>query len=163
MDKMLSVRLQAIFGGLISTLGRFGMKEAGHKYGCLTSASLVPSVRGNSLSFLDVILGSFVGLQAPPPHLPLFHRTHRWTIQHCFACPVRCSRLSCGPAVVLVLDQTHWYGKLSPNGGRSVLRVLSALILAVLVSQPLSAANTLPVMASTRCPLQSWDVLRGSS
>ena len=43
---------------------------------------------------------------------------------------------SCG---VLVLDQTHGYGKLSPNGGRSVLRVLSALILAVLVSQPLSA------------------------
>ncbi|HIB09689.1 MAG TPA: hypothetical protein EYO20_07605 [Gemmatimonadetes bacterium] len=38
-----------------------------------------------------------------------------------------------------MLDQTHGYGKLSPNGGRSVLQVLSMLILAVLVSQPLSA------------------------
>ena len=40
---------------------------------------------------------------------------------------------------MLVLDQTHGYGKLSPNGERSVLQVLSMLILAVLVSQPLSA------------------------
>ena len=28
----------------------------------------------------------------------LFHRTHRWTLQHCFARLVWYSRLRCGPA-----------------------------------------------------------------
>ena len=34
-----------------------------------------------------------------PSGIPLlFHRTHRWTLQHCFARLVWYSRLRCGPA-----------------------------------------------------------------
>jgi hypothetical protein len=36
-----------------------------------------------------------------PSGVPLrFHRTHRWTIQHCFARPLRCFRLRCGSECV---------------------------------------------------------------
>ena len=41
--------------------------------------------------------------QGAPPSLPHLHRTHRWTIQHCFAHPVWCSRhISCKAEVVWI-------------------------------------------------------------
>jgi len=44
------------------------------------------------------MLANYASKRPPSGVHPPFHRTHGWTIQHCFACPVWCCPcLSCGP------------------------------------------------------------------